>query len=77
MAIEEGAKPVQVNDPTPKNKSNFYYAAENALPEQPKGVNAQQMIYQHQQQQVGQGAASASKLSSIEPSQLVTMQNSM
>ena len=26
VAQEEGPKPMQVNDPTPKNKSNFYYA---------------------------------------------------
>ncbi len=28
VAQEEGPKPMLVNDPTPKNKSNFYYAAE-------------------------------------------------
>jgi len=26
VAQEEGPRPMQANDPTPKNKSNFYYA---------------------------------------------------
>ena len=57
VAQEESAKPMNVNDPTPKNKSNFYYGNGSQVK---SATRQQQMVYG--QQQVGQGAASASQL---------------
>ena len=47
VAQEEGPKPMQVNDPIPKNKSNFYYGEVTPPQTQMKssGNRQQQPIY--------------------------------